>query len=100
MMGSWSVRLQPHGFHADHIHSRGWLSSACHIELPPAVAGRGREGWLRFGAPPGRADLPPEYYVQPQAGTLVLFPSYMWHGTEPFGGEATRLTLAFDIVPA
>ncbi|PZU77314.1 MAG: hypothetical protein DI531_00555 [Brevundimonas sp.] len=100
MMGSWSVRLQPHGFHADHIHSRGWLSSACHIELPPAVAGQGREGWLRFGAPPGRADLPPEYYVQPQAGTLVLFPSYMWHGTEPFGGEATRLTLAFDIVPA
>lgn len=100
IQGSWSVRLRPNGFHADHIHSNGWLSSACHIELPPAVQGEGREGWLRFGAPPGRADLPPEYYVQPQAGTLVLFPSYMWHGTEPFGGEATRLTLAFDIVPA
>lgn len=98
--GSWSVRLRPHGFHADHIHSRGWLSSACHIQLPPAAEGQGREGWLRFGAPPGLSDLAAEHYVRPQAGTLVLFPSYMWHGTEPFGGEATRLTLAFDIVPA
>jgi len=30
----------------------------------------------------------------------VLFPSYMWHGTQPFGGEQDRLTVAFDIVPA
>ena len=98
--GSWSVRLRPNGFHADHIHSNGWLSSACHIELPPAVQGEGREGWLRFGAPPGLPSLAAEHYVQPQSGTLVLFPSYMWHGTQPFGGEASRLTLAFDVVPA
>ncbi|GAW40098.1 Tetratricopeptide repeat protein [Brevundimonas sp. SH203] len=98
--GSWSVRLRPNGFHADHIHSDGWLSSACHIELPTAVTGEGREGWLRFGAPPGLPDLKAEHHVRPQAGTLVLFPSYMWHGTQPFGGEASRLTLAFDVAPA
>lgn len=98
--GSWSVRLKPHGFHADHIHSDGWLSSACHIELPPSVSDGGREGWLRFGAPPGLPDLPAERHVQPRPGTLVLFPSYMWHGTQPFGGEQSRLTLAFDVVPA
>jgi tetratricopeptide (TPR) repeat protein len=100
IQGSWSVRLRPNGFHADHIHSDGWLSSACHIELPPAVAGEGREGWLRFGAPPGLPHLEAEHHVQPRPGTLVLFPSYMWHGTQPFGGEASRLTLAFDVVPA
>lgn len=100
IQGSWSVRLRPNGFHADHIHSNGWLSSACHIELPSAVAGEGREGWLRFGAPPGLPNLAAEHHVQPQPGTLVLFPSYMWHGTQPFGGEASRLTLAFDVVPA
>ncbi|MDQ1153724.1 putative 2OG-Fe(II) oxygenase [Brevundimonas sp. SORGH_AS_0993] len=97
--GSWSVRLRPHGFHADHIHSDGWLSSACHIELPAAVRGQGREGWLRFGASPGLLQLEAQHHVQPQPGTLVLFPSYMWHGTQPFGGEASRLTLAFDVVP-
>lgn len=100
IQGSWSVRLRPNGFHADHIHSNGWLSSACHIELPPAVQGERREGWLRFGAPPGLPSLAAEHYVQPRPGTLVLFPSYMWHGTQPFGGEASRLTLAFDVVPA
>lgn len=98
--GSWSVRLRPNGFHADHIHSDGWLSSACHIEVPPSVEGEGREGWLRFGAPPGLPQLTAQHHVRPQAGTLVLFPSYMWHGTQPFGGEAWRLTLAFDVVPA
>ena len=98
--GSWSVRLRPNGFHADHIHSDGWLSSACHIEVPPSVEGEGREGWLRFGAPPGLPHLTAQHHVRPQAGTLVLFPSYMWHGTQPFGGEASRLTLAFDVVPA
>lgn len=97
--GSWSVRLKPHGFHADHIHSEDWLSSACHIEVPGSVEGDAREGWLRFGAPPGLPDLPAEHHVRPQPGTLVLFPSYMWHGTQPFGGEHSRLTLAFDVVP-
>ncbi|NBB65179.1 tetratricopeptide repeat protein [Pseudomonas sp. ODNR1LW] len=100
IQGSWSVRLRPNGFHADHIHSEGWLSSACHIELPPAIHSGEREGWLRFGAAPGLPDLPAQHYVQPSPGTLVLFPSYMWHGTTPFGGEQSRLTLAFDIVPA
>ncbi|QIF81505.1 putative 2OG-Fe(II) oxygenase [Brevundimonas sp. 'scallop'] len=100
IQGSWSVRLKPNGFHADHIHSNGWLSSACHIELPPAVQGERRDGWLRFGAPPGLPSLAAEHCVQPRPGTLVLFPSYMWHGTQPFGGEASRLTLAFDVVPA
>lgn len=100
LKGSWSVRLRPNGFHADHVHSDGWLSSACHIEVPPSVDGEGREGWLRFGAPPGLPQLTAQHHVRPQAGTLVLFPSYMWHGTQPFGGEASRLTLAFDVVPA
>ena len=33
------------------------------------------------------------------AGRLVLFPSYMWHGTVPFHDAASRTTIAFDAVP-
>ena len=33
-----------------------------------------------------------------RAGRLVLFPSYMWHGTVPFSSADPRLTCAFDIV--
>ena len=98
--GVWSVQLQPNGFHADHVHPMGWLSSACHISLPSAVD-QGHEGWLKFGEPgiATRPPLPPEHFVKPAPGRLVLFPSYMWHGTVPFSGAELRLTIAFDLTP-
>jgi tetratricopeptide (TPR) repeat protein len=97
--GSWSVQLQPQGFHVDHVHPQGWLSSAYYVELPKAVAGS-REGWLKFGEPGVRiAGCAAERFVEPECGTLVLFPSYFWHGTVPFS-EGGRLTAAFDVIPA
>src|SRR5439155_13673383 len=98
--GIWSVRLRPGGFHADHVHTMGWLSSACYIALPQAVE-RGREGWLKFGEPgvPTSPALAAEHYVKPEPGLLALFPSYMWHGTVPFSGDEPRLSIAFDLVP-
>jgi hypothetical protein len=99
--GDWSVWLRPGGHHVDHVHQEGWLSTACHIELPAVVGAGGREGWLRFGKPgiPVGQDMEAEHWERPEPGRLVLFPSYMWHGTEPFGGESPRLTVAFDLVP-
>ncbi|MGH8126569.1 MAG: tetratricopeptide repeat protein, partial [Rhodanobacteraceae bacterium] len=35
--GMWSVRLRPAGFHVNHYHPRGWISSACYLHLPPAI---------------------------------------------------------------
>ncbi len=100
--GSWSVRLRRSGFHANHVHPRGWISSACYIDLPDSMAEtRRRDGVLTFGEP-GIATTPAlhcEHMVRPEAGMLVLFPSYFWHGTVPFSGEQTRLTVAFDVVP-
>ena len=100
--GMWSVRLRPGGFHVDHVHPLGWLSSACYVQLPERVNSASHEGWIKFGEPgiPTRPPLVAEHFVQPQAGQVVLFPSYMWHGTAPFSGEGRRLTIAFDIVPA
>jgi tetratricopeptide (TPR) repeat protein len=100
--GIWSVWLAPGGFHTDHVHPQGWLSSAFYVELPDAVSAGGREGWIRFG----EAGIPvspaqsAQHWVKPEPGMLVLFPSYMWHGTVPFGGDQARLTMAMDIVPA
>lgn len=99
--GIWSVWLSPGGFHADHVHPAGWLSSACYIELPAAVNAGGKEGWIKYGEP-GLATAPPlgpEHFIRPEPGVLALFPSYMWHGTIPFSGDQPRLTVALDIVP-
>ena len=100
LSGSWSVQLQPGGFHVDHVHPRGWLSSAYYVELPTEVAGTSRAGWIKFGESGVLlAACPPEHFVKPEPGTLVLFPSYMWHGTVAFGEGGRRLTAAFDVVP-
>ncbi len=98
--GAWSVRLRPGGFHTDHIHPEGWLSSACYIALP-SMAETGREAWIKFGEPgiPTAPALGPEHFVRPEPGMLVLFPSFMWHGTVPFSEGAPRLSVAFDLVP-
>lgn len=100
-VGAWSVRLRASGFHVDHIHPSGWLSSACYIALPPEVDRNVDVGALQFGVPDAALglDLPPRRIVRPRAGRLVLFPSYFWHGTVPFESEQPRLTVAFDALP-
>lgn len=104
LSGIWSVRLRPHGYHFNHFHPEGWLSSACYIDIPHSLGEHGGEGWLQFGEPafPTTPPAPPEYFVRPEPGLLVLFPSWFWHGTVPFSGgpDDRRLTIAFDIIPA
>ncbi|MDR7121897.1 putative 2OG-Fe(II) oxygenase [Rheinheimera soli] len=99
--GSWSTLLKTQGFNVSHTHPSGWISAALHLEIPAAEQlGQAPAGWLQFGAPPAelQLSLDPQLQHQPQAGTLVLFPSTLWHNTVPFeSGE--RLTLAFDIEP-
>lgn len=100
--GGWSVRLRASGFHQNHVHPNGWISSACYVDLPEVMRDpNGNQGALTF-AEPGiltTPHLPPEREIRPAAGTLVLFPSYFWHGTVPFTGNQPRLTVAFDAVP-
>ncbi|HET6805078.1 MAG TPA: putative 2OG-Fe(II) oxygenase [Frateuria sp.] len=100
--GLWTVRLGSQGYHAHHFHGRGWISSACHIEVP-RMSGGERAGWLAFGASgyPTPRPVEAEHWVEPVPGRLTLFPSWMWHGTEAFRSEpgANRLSVAFDIVP-
>jgi len=101
--GAWSVRLKPGGFHKDHFHPEGWLSSAFYVETPDSALDTDeKQGWIRFGQPPFATQpaLPAEHFVRPKPGRLVLFPSYMWHGTVPFTTDERRLTIAFDAVPA
>lgn len=100
--GAWSVRLRSGGFHLDHMHHRGWLSSAFYVETPEdALKQESRDGWLRLGQPPYRTvpTLPAERFIRPVAGRLVLFPSYMWHGTAAFHTDEWRTTIAFDLLP-
>jgi tetratricopeptide (TPR) repeat protein len=101
-IGSWSSRLRDCGFHINHIHPLGWISSCYYVAVPKAVEDvSARQGWIKFGEP--GLDVPLKdairRAIQPRAGRLVLFPSYMWHGTIPFHDAQPRTTIAFDLVP-
>lgn len=100
--GSWSSRLHDCGFHTNHVHPKGWISSAYYVALPETVADEnGKQGWIKFGEPGVETPLKNAVRrtIQPAVGRLVLFPSYMWHGTVPFQSQNARTTIAFDVVP-
>lgn len=99
--GAWSVRLGRDGFHVNHFHPDGWASSAYYVDVPPETRDpEHKSGWIKFGEPryavPGAT---PERLIEPRPGRLVLFPSYMWHGTNAIRGQDPRVTIAFDVKP-
>lgn len=99
--GSWSVRLRSGGHHSNHVHPMGWVSSALYVALPDRAPGeRDDAGWFTLGEPDSLLgiDLAPWRKIEPRPARLVLFPSWMWHGTVPFE-QGERLTVAFDVGP-
>jgi uncharacterized protein (TIGR02466 family) len=100
--GSWTARLSDCGYHTNHVHPFGWISSCYYVSLPDEVDDPVRQqGWIKFGEPSFDIGLtnPICRTVKPQVGRLVLFPSYMWHGTIPFRSSQHRTTIAFDAIP-
>jgi uncharacterized protein (TIGR02466 family) len=100
--GSWSVRLSSGGFHTNHFHPKGWISSAFYVDVPEVAAQQGSHaGWLKMGETNlelGAREVI-DRLIQPRVGSLALFPSYFWHGTVPFESTSPRITIAFDVVP-
>ena len=100
--GAWSCLMRGQGFHTNHLHPEGWISSAYYVTVPQEVQDpAARNGWIKFGEP--SLDLPLKNpirrAVQPMPGRLVLFPSYMWHGTVQLHAASARTTIAFDVAP-
>ncbi len=98
--GAWSVMLSSGGGHIDHFHPAGWISACYYVESPPEIFAGDRAGYLRLGATgvPGLS-LPAERYFPPKPGSVVFFPSYVWHGVEPFAAQTPRVTAPFDLAP-
>ena len=98
---AWSIRMTGAGHHVSHVHPAGILSSACHVAVPDTRDGNAGEGFLELGRPPRDIPLPldPLAVVRPVPGRMVLFPSFLYHGTRPVR-RGERLTVAFDVAPA
>jgi hypothetical protein len=122
--GSWSILIkEAGGFHSSHYHSKAQVSGVLYIKLPSVKTGNEAGNTITYipenkkdshkdgqedNSPAaclhfGQVDKPPfvklssELIVGPKEGTLVLFPSHVWHGTVPTASSEERLTIAFDI---
>ena len=101
-VGAWSSLMREQGFHVNHLHPQGWISSCYYVTVPDIATDQvHRQGWIKFGEPELNVPLqdPIRRAIQPMPGRLVLFPSYMWHGTIPFRDDGLRTTIAFDALP-
>ena len=101
--GSWSVKLGNKGFHANHIHPAGWLSAPSYISLPNELNENdtNKSGWLKLGETclnlKEREEIARS--ICPKTGQMIIFPSYIWHGTYPLKSTQPRLTVPCDVMP-
>lgn len=103
----WCVVLRRGGHQIPHIHPEAWLSGVYYPQVPSAIRAPfdpdDPSGCLELGTDdlPGPTRVPPRLIrVRPAEGLLVLFPSYFYHRTVPFNAEGTRISVAFDLMPA
>jgi len=98
----WATQAAERGFIDTHIHEDSWLSGAYYVELPPAIRDDDdtHAGWIEFGRPFASLPQPPDDALRqlcPQVGTLLLFPSYLFHRTLPYAGAGERISISFDL---
>ncbi len=92
----WGTILRAGGEVGAHIHAPNWLSGVYYPDFA-----EGEDGAFAIGVLPaelGRPDIAHRVF-RPRTARMILFPSYLWHGTLPFAG-ADRISFAFDLVPA
>jgi uncharacterized protein (TIGR02466 family) len=98
--GAWSVMLSSGGGHVDHIHPKGWISASYYVRIPPEIGPAEKAGHLRLGGSGvDGLNLAAERWIMPEEGAAIIFPSYMWHGVEPFHATSPRVTAPFDLAP-
>lgn len=95
----WGTILEPGGAVEPHIHAPNWLSGVYY----PGFSTSGDdpdEGAFAIGQLPqalgGGGTI---RIIRPHSGLMILFPSFLWHGTLPFAGDRQRISIAFDAVP-
>lgn len=95
---AWALFAREGGFSPRHLHPQGWATGVYYPAAPP---GGGSGGELVIGPPEDLEEQAPDWpraVIRPQAGLLVLMPSYCMHWTLPFHGPGVRMSVAFDLL--
>jgi uncharacterized protein (TIGR02466 family) len=101
---SWINMHDRGGFNFLHVHEGCLLSGCFYLNVP---VGSGKlvfrdpragviHGYVKGAVPNGYSDV----HLAPEAGLLVLFPSWMEHFVEPHDNDEARISISFNAVAA
>ncbi len=97
----WTVFLEKLGMQKSHNHLSGWMSGVIYLKVP-RIKNSENEGAIEFSLHgydyPGKDLNTPKKVLQPSVGSVVLFPSSLFHKTIPFNSNEERISLAFDVL--
>lgn len=101
--GLWVNILPQGGVHTAHIHPRSVISGTYYVTVPEGASGIKFEDprlGLMMAAPPRKAkaspDQQPFVYESPQAGTLLMWESWLRHEVPLNHAEADRISVSFN----
>ena len=99
----WVNILKPGAAQSGHIHPHAFLSGTVYVEVPDGASALKLEDPrlpMMMAAPPHRADAPREaqafVYLQPQAGTLYMWESWLRHEVPANLARAERVSVSFN----
>src|ERR1700677_2931025 len=100
-----SVVLRAGGRNGEHVHPGGYVSAVYHVLVPDSVTqASDNRGSLVLGRCDGYTGgyVPcwGSRYLKPIAGSLVIFPSHIYHDVVPSRTRAPRISVAADLRPA
>jgi len=113
----WRLQAWPNvnrfgDYHDLHNHPHSYLSGTYYVQIPtdiedlPGRADR-RPGAISFYDPRAQANMTAirddpqveaEYTIQPVAGTILLWPSFLHHFVHPNLSKQNRVSISFNVV--
>jgi uncharacterized protein (TIGR02466 family) len=102
---AWASVCRAGAYHAPHSHPDSAWSGVYYVDPGSSSPDRPLSGMLEFLDPRAGAEAvtaPGDPYgdplvVKPEAGLLVLFPSWLYHWVHPYVGQEPRISVSFNV---
>jgi uncharacterized protein (TIGR02466 family) len=104
LLSAWAVICRAGAYHAPHSHPDSAWSGAYYVDAGTQDPDRPLSGVLEFLDPRSGVEAvtaPGDPYgepcrIRPDAGLLVVFPSWLYHWVHPYAGTTPRIVVSFN----
>ena len=103
-LSAWATVCRAGAYHAPHSHPDSAWSGVYYVDAGSESPGHPLSGILELLDPRAGVDAvtaPGDPYgepvrIRPEAGLLVIFPSWLYHWVHPYAGQTPRVAVSFN----